>query len=468
MRNINSLYKDTIAFLMGAIDYEKISKYSYDSDCFNLDRMKKLMDAAGNPHCSFETVHVAGTKGKGSTSNMISSILREAGLKTGLFTSPHLVNLEERIQINGKEISRHDLCKITDSLRPYIEDGRKNDMSLSPTYFETLTAIALVYFAKEDVDVAVMEVGLGGRLDSTNIINPLVSVITSIGYDHTDKLGTTLKEIAGEKAGIIKKHVPVVCSMQKDEALDVVKESCMKTGSRLVLVGRDTLIASVKPYNSGKGFPEKGSGISGSLCDIRTGGNFYEDLMVPLPGRHQVINCACAISAAEIVLDSISDYNSAVSDINKAELISRALEKIKCSGRIEVVSYEPLIVVDSAHTVESISALRDTIKEYMDVDNITLMLGMCKDKDIAGVLNEIMPLVNKIIFTTTGNPRSANPEDCRGMLNSYEDKPSYTVSDICEALKLAMEITDRSGMICVTGSTFLAGEVISLLKKSKD
>ena len=242
MHDTNTLYEDTIAFLMGAIDYEKISKYSYDSDSFNLERMKKLMEAAGNPHCSFDTVHVAGTKGKGSTSNMISSILSEAGLKIGLFTSPHLVNLEERIRINGEEISRHDLCKITDSLRPYIEEEREKDMALSPTYFETLTAIALVYFAKEDVDIAVMEVGLGGRLDSTNIITPLVSVITSIGYDHTDKLGSTLKQIAGEKAGIIKKYVPVVCSMQKDEALAVVKENCRKTDSRLVIVGQDTLI----------------------------------------------------------------------------------------------------------------------------------------------------------------------------------------------------------------------------------
>ena len=213
---------------------------------------------------------------------------------------------------------------------------------------------------------------------------------------------------------------------------------------------------------------EKKTVFLSSLCDIRTEENFYKDLIVPLPGRHQVVNCACAISAAEIVLDNISDRNFAVSNINKMELISRALENIKCSGRIEVVSHEPLIVVDSAHTIESICALKDTIKEYMDADNITLMLGMCKDKDVTGVLNEIMPLVDKIIFTTTGNPRSANPNDYRGVLSNYGDKPSYTISDIGEALKLAIEITDQSGMLCVTGSTFLAGKVISLLKETKD
>ncbi len=468
MHDINTLYEDTIAFLMGAIDYEKISKYSYDSESFNLERMKKLMDAAGNPHCCFETVHVAGTKGKGSTSNMISSILREARLKTGLFTSPHLVNLEERIRINGEEISRLDLCKITDSLRPYIEKEREKDMALSPTYFETLTAIALVYFANEEVDIAVMEVGLGGRLDSTNIVTPLVSVITSIGFDHTDKLGSTLKQIAGEKSGIIKDRVPVVCSMQKDEALGVVQETCIKTDSRLILVGRDTLISNVRPYNSDKIYVEKENSVFGSLCDIRTEQNLYSDLVVPLPGRHQVVNSACAISAAEIALDNIANQKPTVSGINREQLVSRALKNIKCSGRIEVISHYPLVVVDSAHTVESICALKDTIKEYMNADNVTLMLGMCKDKDIAGVLNEIMPSVNKIIFTTTGNPRSANPEDYRDVLNTYKDKPSYTITDISKALKLAMEITDRSGMICVTGSTFLAGNVISLLKKAED
>ncbi|MGR3178458.1 MAG: bifunctional folylpolyglutamate synthase/dihydrofolate synthase, partial [Candidatus Anammoxibacter sp.] len=297
MGNIDSLYEDTTAFLLGAIDYEKISKYKYDSFSFDLGRMERLLDVAGNPHHGLKTVHVAGTKGKGSTSIMIASILQETQLKVGLFTSPHLINLTERIKINGNEISKEAVCESTNILRPFIENERKKDLYLSPTFFETLTAIALVYFKKQSVDVAIMEVGLGGRLDSTNVINPLVSVIANIGFDHTDKLGTTLEQIAGEKAGIIKETVPVVSSPQKEEALRVLHDTCSKKKSKLTLVGRDIVIENAKPFDSQKQLSSEENNVFGSLCDILTTKNEYRNLFIPLPGYHQIENSACAIGA---------------------------------------------------------------------------------------------------------------------------------------------------------------------------
>lgn len=458
----SSYYEETKTFFLGAIDYERISKYKYNSSSFSLERMEQLLDVARNPHHDLKTIHIAGTKGKGSTAIMIASILQEARLKVGLFTSPHLINLEERIKVNGKDISKKAICESTDILRPYIEKERKKDIYRSPTFFETLTAISLIFFKKEAVDVAVMEVGLGGRLDSTNVISPLVSVITSIGFDHTDKLGTTLGQIAGEKAGIIKGKTPVVSSPQKDEALCVIQETCNKKKSRLNLVGRDITIETARSFDGRRQPSNKDSAVFGSFCDISTANNRYKELFVPIPGEHQIVNCACAIGAAEIAIESLPDYKADL--YNEMDgVVRNSLQSVKCPGRIEIVSQHPLIIVDSAHTVESIRALKDTIKEYIKPNKITLMFGISQDKDITGILNEILPSVNTAIFTTTGNPRSANPSDLKETLKRDINKPCYSTDNIKEGLDIAIKVTDKSDMICITGSTFLAGEVKSLL-----
>ncbi|MGR3318762.1 MAG: bifunctional folylpolyglutamate synthase/dihydrofolate synthase [Candidatus Anammoxibacter sp.] len=467
MGYIDSSYEETTAFLLGAIDYEKISKYKYDSSSFDLDRMERLLDVAGNPHHNLKTVHVAGTKGKGSTSIMIASILQETQLKVGLFTSPHLINLSERIKINGNEISREAVCASTNILRPFIENERKKDLYLSPTFFETLTAIALIYFKNQAVDVAIMEVGLGGRLDSTNIINPLVSVIVNIGFDHTDKLGTTLEQIAGEKAGIIKEAVPVVSSSQKEEALRVLQNTCSKKKSKLTLVGRDIVIGNAKPFDSRKQLSNEENNVFGSLCDILTTNNQYRNLFIPLPGYHQIENSACAIGAAEIAIESFPDNKAELFNENRENTVRDALKLVKCPGRIEIVSQHPLIIVDSAHTVESIEALQKTVDEYIKPGKITLMLGLSQDKNINGILNKIAAFSDTVIFTTTGNPRSANPrylyDTFNDIIKEKSNKTSYFTEDISEALEIAMKVTEKSDMICITGSTFLAGKVKSLL-----
>lgn len=455
-------YNNTISFLLGAIDYEKISKYKYDSSSFNLNRMEQLMNITGNPHHGLKTVHVAGTKGKGSTSNMIAAILMGTGLKVGLFTSPHLINLEERIKINGKDISHYALSKVTDALRPYVENERKKDLYSSSTFFEILTAVALLYFKNEDVDVAVMETGLGGRLDSTNIIDPLVSVITSIGFDHTDKLGTTLVEIANEKAGIIKDNRPVVSSCQKDEVLRVINETCEKKNSNLLVVGRDIIIKNGRPSNSfKKQLNDTGNNAFGSLCDIITDKNNYNDIFIPVLGAHQLVNCACAIGAVEIALNAMENCKLK----NEINVKRNSLTKVTCPGRVEIIRKEPFIIVDSAHTVESIKALKETISEYINPEKITLLFGIFQDKDVEAILNEIIPFVDDVIFTTTNNTRSAKPEDLVKMHEKLFKNRCYSTDNINEGLQIAIKITDKSNLICVTGSTYLAGAIKEIIGK---
>lgn len=466
MEQIDKRYEETKAFLLGAIDYEKISKYKYNESSFDLGRMRLLLDILDNPHLGLKTVHVAGTKGKGSTSIMIATILQEANLKVGLFTSPHLVNLEERIKINGIDISKEAFCDSTDILRPFIENERRKDLYLSPTFFETLTAISLFFFKKEAVDVAVMEVGLGGRLDSTNIINPLVSVITSIGFDHTDKLGTTLKQIANEKAGIIKNNIPVVSSPQENESKGVIQNTCTKKHSKLILVGRDIIIGKIASVDSQGQLSSENIKTIGSICDIRTENNLYKNLFIPVLGEHQVENSATAIGATEIAIENFPEKNMTGSTWEN--VVHNGLKLVICPGRIEVVWQNPLTIVDSAHTVESMRSLKNTIKEYIKPHKTTLMFGISQDKDLEGVLSEILPFVDTVVFADTGNPRSAKAEDLAAISRNICNKTYYVSSGIEDALNTAMKVTGKSDMICVTGSTFLAGEVKSLLDNKRN
>src|SRR3989304_2084448 len=239
-----------MSFLYKAIDYEKLISYQYNASTFSLDRMVKMLEYVGNPHKSFPSIHITGTKGKGSTAIMMSTILEHTGLTTGLFTSPHLIDLKERIQINRQNISEQEFTDNLDDLRPYIQNLRDTEPSASPTFFEILTAVAMLYFKKEHVEMAVLEVGLGGRLDSTNVVMPQVSVITNVGLDHTAILGNTLSSIAYEKAGIIKQGVPVVSAGEAPEALSVIEKTCKEKDSRLYLLGRDIWISECGMRNA--------------------------------------------------------------------------------------------------------------------------------------------------------------------------------------------------------------------------
>ncbi len=443
-----STYKQAEEFLLQTIDFEKLTQYKYDTSTFDLKRMEEMMSFVGDPHKKRRAVHITGTKGKGSTAIIIASALKGLGLKTGLFTSPHLTYLGERMKVDDKTISQETFVQLINMLKPYIDRITLENPILMPTFFELVTAIAFLYFEKMKTDISVLEVGMGGRLDSTNIILPEVSVITPVGYDHTDRLGKTLDKIAFEKAGIIKEGVPVISSIQEPDALAVISKTCNEKKSLLYIVGKDILIYDIKVAQR--------SGFYGTECIIETWRNSYKNIFLPLVGRHQVENCAAAIGSLEVLSEK---------GIIKAdnELITNALANIRCPARIEVISENPLIIVDTAHTVASMKILRESIKENFSFGKLVLVIGLSSDKDIEGVLKEIACITDDLILTRTGNPREAEPEQMAVIVKRLFHKNLMVIEDIDEALKEAKGIAKNDDLICITGSFFLAGKAKTVL-----
>ena len=441
-------YKQAKEFLLQTIDYEKLTQYKYDSSTFDLKRMEEMMAFVGNPHKKRRCVHITGTKGKGSTSIIIASILKELGLKTGLFTSPHLIYLEERMKVNDRMISQNMFVELINRLKPYVDRIMLKNPTLMPTFFEIVTAIAFLYFERKKVDISVLEVGMGGRLDSTNIILPEISVITPVSYDHTDRLGHTLDRIAYEKAGIIKEGVPVISSAQEPEPLSVISKTCKEKNARLYLVGKDILINNIKVT--------KRNGFYGTEYEIRTWRNIYKNIFLPLVGRHQVENCATAIGALDVLAEN------GIIETNNENIIN-ALAKVKCPARIEVISESPLIVLDTAHTVSSMKILRESIKENFSFKKLIVVIGLSADKDIEGILKEIAFVADDLILTRTGNPREAEPEKMAVTAKRFYRKNPMVIEDIDEALKEAKRIAEKDDLICITGSFFLAGKLKKLL-----
>jgi len=441
-------YKQAEDFLLQTIDYEKLTQYKYDTVTFDLRRMEEMMSFVGNPHKKRRYVHITGTKGKGSTAIIIASVLQALGLKTGLFTSPHLVYLGERMKVDGRMVSQTMFVQLINMIKPYIDRITLKIPILMPTFFEIVTAIACLYFEREKTDISVLEVGMGGRLDSTNIILPEVSVITPVGYDHTDRLGHTLDRIAYEKAGIIKEGVPVISSIQEPDALAVISKTCKEKQSRLYLVGRDVLMHDIKVT--------KRNGIYGTECEISTWVKNYKNIFLPLVGRHQVENCATAIGAMEVLSET------GVIKVDN-ELVINALAKVKCQARIEVVSHCPLVVLDTAHTVASMKILRVSIQEAFSFKKLVLVIGLSSDKDIAGVLKEIACIADDLILTRTGNPREAEPEQMAVMAKRFFHDEPMVIENIDEALKEAKRIAGKDDLICIAGSFFLAGKVKKIL-----
>ena len=440
-------YKQAEEFLLQTIDYEKLTQYKYDTSTFDLKRMEEMMCSVGDPHTKRKTIHITGTKGKGSTAIIVSSILSRLGLKTGLFTSPHLTYLGERMKVNDKTISQETFVQLMNMLKPYIDKITAETPILMPTFFEIVTAIAFLYFEREKTDLSVLEVGMGGRLDSTNIILPEVSVITPVGYDHIDRLGKTLDKIAFEKAGIIKEGIPVISSIQEPDALAVISKTCNEKRSLLYLVGQDILIYDIKVAQR--------NGIYGTECVIETWRNRYKNIFLPLVGRHQVENCAAAIGSLEVLA------GKGVIKVDN-ELIVNALADIRCPARIEVISEEPLTIVDTAHTVASMKILRESIKESFSFRKLVLVIGLSSDKDIEGVLKEIVSISNDLIFTRTGNPREADPKQMLAIAKRFAHNNLMVIEDIDDALQEAKEIANADDLICITGSFFLAGKVKEL------
>lgn len=441
-------YEAALAFLYKAIDYEKLISYQYNASTFSLDRMEKLLAYVGNPQKELPCIHITGTKGKGSTAIMISTILEHAGRITGLFTSPHLVDLRERIQIDQQKISEHEFVCILNELQPYIQHLRETEPSASPTFFEILTAVGILHFKKRQIEMAVLEVGLGGRLDSTNVVIPQVSIITNIGFDHTAILGNTLSDIAYEKAGIIKQRVSVVSGVEDADALSVVEKTCREKDAHLYLLGRDLWIEKARGFDR--------NGTRGMVCKIKTWRQTYDNIFLPLVGFHQAKNCALVLGALEVIreCDSIC--------INP-EVIREALASLYCPARIEVVAKNPFILLDFAHTVDSMRFLRKALVENFKFNKLILILGFSQDKDLDNILKEIVAEADTIIMTRSKNPRAATPKDLCQRIEKLCGNRSEKADSVQDALIAAKQIASPEDLICITGSAYVAGEARQVL-----
>jgi dihydrofolate synthase/folylpolyglutamate synthase len=422
-------YKEALDYIYSFTDYEKRSDYRYAPEHFDLGRMERLTALLDNPQQRFEAIHIAGTKGKGSTAAMIASILRAAGYKTGLYTSPHLHTFRERVQLDGQLISEEAVADLTERLQPQIP--QIEDL----TTFEIMTALAFLYFAEEEVDLAVLEVGMGGRLDATNIVTPLVAVITSLSYDHTPYLGSTLPLIAREKAGIIKDGAVVVSAPQSPEAMAVIEEVCQERGALLFRIGEQWTW-------QGEGASLEGQSFT---VDLNNPGAWPEDLRpsgarcghrywMPLLGEHQLINATTAVAVAEL-LPGLGVHIS-------EEAIAQGLRQVRWPGRLEVLSRAPFLVVDGAHNADSAHQLAAALRKCFQYERLFLIFGASLEKDVDGMLRELLPLVHRVIVTQAQHPRASAVQPLREELlaRGYEPLSSNSVAEALDcALGLAQE-----------------------------
>lgn len=427
------------AYLQSLTDYEKTPGVLYTSTTYDLKRMDDLLGRLGNPHFAAKTVHVAGTKGKGSTTAMTASVLAAAGYRVGLYTSPHFHTIRERIRINGMMITESEFADAVASVKPHAEIVNRTLSSGYLTTFEVLTAAAFFHFARRGVQYQALEVGLGGRLDATNVVKPEVSVITSISMDHMEVLGKTLEAIAREKAGIIKPGCAVVCAAQEPCADLVIQSTCEALGSELIRIGLDV------------NWEAKGFDCNGQ--DFRViGRNGSYDLRVPLLGRHQLENAACAIAALEVLQEK--------GTVLPVEAIARGMANTSWHGRMQVLRQRPWLVCDGAHNADSARKLRESINGYFEFDKLVLVVGTSADKDIEGIVRELAPMADSVVVTRSSHPRSATPE----VLAREFARHGITADVECTAngaIEKALEIAGASDLVCITGSLFIAGEALS-------
>lgn len=441
-------YNEALDYLYSFVDYSLKHISELAKAEFNLDRMFALMEELGNPQSRYPIIHVAGTKGKGSVSALCASALQAAGYRTGLYTSPHLLDYCERIQINGEPISHEFMVELVDEIRPAVAKIPKL------TTFEITTALGSLAFAKRDVNAAVIEVGLGGRLDATNVVTPNVSVITSLSYDHMAVLGDTLAKIAGEKAGIIKQGLPVVSSSQKDEALEVLERVARQKECEFFLVGRDVkferLSSSLEGQELAVSFERLAVGdqplaVNGPLSMVH--------LKIPLLGSHQVENAATAYAALRVSGISISD-----------EGIQKGFSQVKWPARFEVLRREPPVVIDSAHNRDSALRLRQTLDEYFPGRPVILIFCALEDKDISGMLEELKPRLELVLATQANHPRAPSPEWTAEQVKKA-GIPVEAVSPVSAALERALALAGTGKIVLAAGSVAFAGEVGAAWRK---
>ncbi len=433
-------FAQAVRWLYEHTDLERLRLIKYEPSTFSLDRMRHLLKLLDDPQNAVRFVQIAGTKGKGSTVAMLSGMLRGCGYTVGAYTSPHLVDVRERIAVNDDMIGPTDFTELMRLIQEKTGDLADKD---KPTFFEILTAAAIKHFANQAVDVAILEVGLGGRLDATTVVTPAVCAITQISLDHTNILGSTLEAIAAEKAGIMKKGVPVFTVEQTPEVLAVFREKAAAVEAPLHIIGEDVEF-------SYRFEATRELGPHTRVC-LATADQNYDHLPVPLKGEHQALNCGLAIA----LLDAVCERRADVTEEN----IIRGLAMTTLAGRMEKILEEPRVMIDGAHNGASITSLIRSIGAHVPYDSLVMIFGCGEDKDVTGMLEQINLGADKIIFTRAKlNPRAVMPRELHQRFAEISGKMAQVTETLPEALNLAARAVGREDLIVVTGSFYLAGE----------
>jgi dihydrofolate synthase/folylpolyglutamate synthase len=423
--------------------YPETIEYLYGIRLFGqklgLETMQHLLRLMGDPHQSLRFIHIAGTNGKGSVAAMLHAVLTAAGYKTGLYTSPHLVSFCERFQVNGQPIDEAGVVRLVEGIKPHLEQAGANPGFHAPTFFETVTAIALRYFEEQKVDVVVWETGLGGRLDATNVVVPLVSVITNIAFDHTQYLGETLAQIAAEKCGIIKPGVPVVTASAVEEPLQVIQRITAERGGNLTVIGRDIQATRL---------------IEDEQCqrvELTGASRNYGPLTIPLLGAHQTINCATAVAALEASGLPVTPKQ-----------VPEGLARTSWPGRFQIVRRDPTVVLDGAHNAAAADRLAATLREHAAGRRLTLILGVLRDKNYDQMCQILSPLAVRVLCVPVNSERTSEPDQLARWCKSANPAAHVTVErDLVSAYRRAMD--ESAETIVITGSLFLVGEALDRL-----
>lgn len=439
-------YSQAKKFLESSIPHSRSQKYP---GLLGLKRMACFLKLLGLPQDKFASIHVGGTSGKGSTCYLIASILKEAGYKTGLHLSPHLQVMPERMQINNQLISQDKFVKLLNEIIPVINRVAKRSKLGQPTYFEILLAISFLYFAQEKVDLAVVEVGMGGRFDGTNVLKPAVVVLDKIGLDHTHILGKTVEVITEDKKEIIKPKTPLITADNSDSVIKIIKKKCRQVQAPFFQLGKD-LKYKIKKIDQ-----------VGSIFDLRTGENYYQNLKLSLLGQHQVENAALAIGAIEELRKQKVKI--------KEEAIRKALAQARFAGRLEILQKRPLIILDSAHNPQKMRTLITAFSKLFSYRHLCVIFALKKDKDLTNVLFPLAKIADYFIITKfftasdVGRHLAKDPEEIAKVLLKIKPKAKFEIQENSQlALKKALKLIKKSDALLTTGSLYLVGEIRSL------
>ncbi|MBI2933995.1 MAG: bifunctional folylpolyglutamate synthase/dihydrofolate synthase [Chloroflexi bacterium] len=432
-------YKQAVDYVLGLTDYEK-APAPYTPENYDLKRMEILLDKMGNPQQAAKSVHIAGTKGKGSIAAMMASALSASGLVTGLFTSPHLLTVRERFKVDDNFITETEFAELVEKIQPHVDHTNRQKRG-KVTTFEVLTALAFAFFKSKKCQFQVLEAGLGGRLDATNVVQPEVSVISPISLDHTDILGNTIAKITGEKAGIIKKGVPVVSASQPDEAMKVIEDTCKDKKTSLTKVGIDVTTQLRK------------ANMRSQYFQVTTPEATY-NLIIPLLGAHQLENAATAVSALEV----LSRNNRSLT----AQSIATGLARVYWPGRLQILLRRPLVVADGAHNPNSMARLREAIGKSFRYEKLIVIMGTSSDKDIHGMVEELAGVADTVVVTRSRHPRAMDPKKLEAEFGTYRIQ-ARVESTVADAVKYALSIADMRDLVIAAGSLFVVAEVIAYL-----